>query len=204
MDVGHSATSSVLVSRSLGEAGERHRKRSLVEGLQVDVDMDRGESRSEMLEHRSLTANLYILRQIYLTLMMTSSFLVCLLGLLLYHLVKPRCVPPSEMVGEDDAGPSERSPRRFTGAETRTSERKSTNEEPGSPLPTIAGKSRKMSKVLEWRKTGMARVKDRTMNEATRSRISLVNKRETFQQKHGAQIVLVLNDLADIHEKLMK
>ena len=50
MDIGHSATPSVLVGRSLGEASEGHRTRSLVEGLQVDVDMDRGESRLEMLE----------------------------------------------------------------------------------------------------------------------------------------------------------
>lgn len=136
--------------------------------------------------------------------MMTSSFLVCLLGLLLYYLVKPQFVPPLEIVGEYDAGPSERSPQRSTGEESRTSKSKSTNEEPESPLPTIAGKSRKMSKVLEWRKTGMAKVKDRTTSEATRSRISLVTAWKTFQQKHGAQIVLVLNDLADIHEKLMK
>lgn len=135
---------------------------------------------------------------------MTSSVLVCLLGLLLYYLVKPQFVPPLEIVGEDDAGPSERSLQRSTGEESRTSKSKSTNEEPDSPLATVAGKSRKMSKVLERRKTGMAKIKDRETSEATRSRISLVSAWETFQQKHGAQIVLVLNDLADIHEKLMK
>jgi hypothetical protein len=54
------------------------------------------------------------------------------------------------------------------------------------------------------KKKGKAKLETHAGKTSTGSKVKLFSAWETFQREHGAQIQLVLNDLADMHEKVMK
>ena len=61
-----------------------------------------------------------------------------------------------------------------------------------------------MHAAQKLKKKGKAKLETTAGKTSAGSKVKLIGAWETFQREHGAQIQLVLNDLADMHEKVMK
>jgi hypothetical protein len=183
-------------------------------------------------------------RQVYLILLLTSTFLPFLIGVLLYTLLKPRFSPESAqqlqerlLAGvkkqeEIDRAKQDKVDKKKSKANNKKNKNKSKgrgifntapkessdSESSSSESDTettidLLDKTRDVSEkinqatvqaALRLKKKGKAKLETHAGKSSTGSKVKLFGAWETFQREHGAQIQLVLNDLADMHEKVIK
>ena len=153
--------------------------------------------------------------------MITSTFLPFLVGTLLYILLKPRLSRQSAqelqerlLAGvkkqeEAERTKAEKKKSKNTKAVESSSDSSSSSDEDENIdlLDKTKDLGEKLNKATtqatqKLKKKGKAKLEN--SGGSTGSKMKLLGAWETFQKDHGSQIVLVLNDLADMHEKMIK
>ncbi len=149
--------------------------------------------------------------QVYLLLTITSTFLPFFIGLALYYLVAPRIFETSaEEMQKKSLEYVEREKQAEKALdekeEAEEAEEEEQEEEAESQKEAIqvkAGKDIAEKLNLVGKKMKQAGKKSLGKTNAGTT-LKIQNAWDTFKTEHGAMIVVVLNDLADIHEKTVK